>query len=194
MSNKIFHMLVDPTTERFWKGNLPTFEDGGKTGTLSPYVKRWKPNLGSQAHAGSWVREQTAVDKLRRYEMLRVVRPDVPKLILRKYEMEPVLKGQTQITYDDNDELVHYTKLFFYHGAQAASDWDKLGVHYSPEHQFMARLSLGTNRLDRPKAVKHFPTALLRGSTIFLNEDDAVLLRLVAPKTALHRLSDIFSR
>lgn len=190
---KTYFGVYDPARQMYWRGNVPENNfNGTRQGRLSRTISRWKPAMATEAMATTWVREKTALDKLRQYEMIRIVRPELPQLVLRKFEVRPRVVAETVIS-TPNQRVVQFAKLYYLFGDQVSTDWDKLNVIDAPDVKYFARFSTSLNCLTRTLAQKHIPTSLFRGGTAFLSEEDAVMVRMVAPRTKLYNLAEVFT-
>jgi hypothetical protein len=177
-SAKTYHAIIDPNTEMFWRGNLPG-AGGGARGKLSSRVIRWKPKM--DAEPTSWAREVSAIKKLSEYDLLRVVRPELPKLRVQSFAVKPIVIGEWE-PGDLEERVVLYSRLYHLFGSTIADDWHHLKGYDYPEHRFLVRLSTRKDCLTKIQVHRHFPDAPARNSTVLLTEDDLVLLRLAAPK------------
>lgn len=194
MNAKKYHCLYSPEEKKYWSGNLPYgTKPYGRSGKMAAGIQRWKPRMSETApKAASWARLSSATDRLATYEALRVVRPDVPELVVQTIEMIATVTAETPPEPLTTRRRAKHLMMFHF-GVETAEAFERLDVFGHPQHRYMVRCSYSEGRLSPGKVLRHIPEALNRGQTVFLREDDLVMLRMIAPKANYFDLGKVLS-
>lgn len=91
-ADKNYFVISDPLTGKFWDGTFPSLYGGGKHGKMATCIQRWKPKMSVTPK--KWALKSTADNKLRRYAMVQIVRPDLADLAIQEYKVAPVLVSE----------------------------------------------------------------------------------------------------
>lgn len=186
------YALFNTQTKQYWNGQLPSYKlRSGLKGKLAQSVTRYTPKFSDSP---TFWRPTTASKKLNEYNLLRVVLPDLPSVSMHKIEMRLIITEE----WDNNsidERMKQYAHLFYFYGSTIASDWLAGSIYDRPDITYMARCVSSSHRgcITAPMARDKLPSSIVQRQTLFMNEDDVVIMRLLAPKTNIISLRNVLS-
>lgn len=143
--------------------------------------KQWEPHFC--AAPKRWAREATAQTKLRDYQLIRVMRPDLPEMFIGKFEDAPQLIDT--ISRDLTPVERVGARIMFTHGRSMANDFLTTVKAITPGLQYAMSVC-------KPKKEfrTHIPTAYIGKNYVFGTDEDLVMLKMLG---ALRKHYDITS-
>ena len=160
---------------------MPRFSSGSM-GKVSATLTKYKPKL--RLEPTNWVRFETAKTKLTSFELMRVMRPELPQLVIQTYETVPRLIEQQVVKV--TDEAREWSILYYHFGPDVANHYEHLSVRDHPEHHILVQM----RDLTVTRVKKHIPTALMRGRSLFITRDDQVMMKMMSPKSTMIDLKE----
>jgi hypothetical protein len=188
MTNEQFFAIID-AKGRFWDGTFPPnlIHTNGK---LSTRVDQWNPRMVGKTKG--WSLQSTALRKLHKYDVVRLVRPDLPPLTITRFEVRPVaVEAIEPRGISARAATVHVLRMIF--GDRFAGDFANLGVADHQGHRYAIVVTHKTRATFRAAQKTNFATALLGTYGLFMNEDDAIMARMIEPGSQIHDLGPIIA-
>lgn len=160
-----FYALQAPDG-RFWDGTTPYRASGSLK-----RIAEWKPRFSSLTT--NWARLATVHTKLYAYERIRVVRPDLPQLIIGKYEVTPQLVETKEWSKLTTVEKIA-AMIYFTHSASMADEFRAAVHEITPGLQYAMSV-----RASKKLLQKHLPNAHIGKNYVFGTDEDLVMLKMM---------------
>lgn len=182
---KAFYALQTPEG-RFWDGATPYLAQPNMD-----RIRRWKPRFS--ASPTQWAREATALRKLHAYQSLQVVLPELPEMVIGKFE--PVAP---QLTTTIARELTPVEKvaamIMFTYGRPMVEDFNAVVKEITPQLRYamsvrpMKKSLLSSGGL-RTLLRRHVPEAHIGQSYVFGSDEDLVMIKMLGVLRKYHDIT-----
>jgi hypothetical protein len=167
-----------------WNGQLPP-KTSGKKGNLSGIISSWVPKFREEPKG--WVRIETAMTKHRAYTLLRLVRPDLPELAVKRFEVRAVPVETIPSEIIDSDER-DFFRLQMIFGSGIAADVFEFDARYHPTNHYLAPLGWHGRKEIKDAARTKLHTPLVGKACLILSDEDCVLIKMLHPAVDIYDL------